>query len=1031
MSRTYYNQIIFLILFYSRWINCRGPNLPKAHLSLSSLDWRLENSNRSISLKTDFINQPHLALIQAGMIDEPNIGLNEGTVRWVGEDDWSWESELSIETNSSLWIHVDRYYLYFGGLDTFCEVKIRDRVIGKTDNAFRSWIFDITETIKSVEGDKVILPIKLTFKSAYKVARDLAHTPGNTWFPDRQGNKATTMQIFEYNYRNYARKQQSDFGWDWGAAYLPCGPIQPAHLIGLSTPNSTQEKKVGLLNQTVSDPSKRINPVHHHQNTTTSALVLQKRQSSDPLPWEDRTTTFWIHRTGIDIYRRGQKNNLHPDPSQPWIINITLPISSTQSIHHDDPMMISGQIKELSLELPFQALKLLKPIDYLQDGPDYFLSTTFMIDKKIEEERIELWYPTSLGKPKLYDFELRLKWNLTHDDDQKKIRLIQDSDRDQDHVSDDHQTSWIERIGFRTIVIDQSRYSQDEVKRGITPGTRFTFNINGKPFYVQGSSMIPIDQFNSRTNSSTMRWLLESALLAHQNVIRIWGGGAYQTDEFYDMCDELGILAWSETVFACAGYPIRPIGFLNNIRSEVLENVIRLNRHPSLALLAGNNEGEGYLISVNRTWENGTIYFNEYDYLYNHVIRDVVLENTRSISYIPSSTTQGYLSLDPYVSRYYNSTPGEIYGDQELYNYDTTVSFDLNSYPVARFVNEFGFHSMPSIYTWDRILNTPEAYDFNSSVIRAHNKHPPAQSLVYPFPADEGQKELTTGVTDWYPQPKMIKDKRALLAQWSYSTQVFQSDFMSSQIAYYRLGASRGENNMGALYWQLNDVWEGISWSSIEYTGRWKLFHYLAERVQDHVIISPIYHRKNQTLEIYVTSDLWESVTGIAQWTWYDYAGKKLVSTDQAFQVGPINSTRLERFEGLQRMVPIGQDPKDAWLHLQLKDQEGHYLNEQFFHPIPLKDAKLRESRVKVRGIGKNLISLEIEYGGVAVWVNVEHPPGVRGYFKDVKSGKPSNGFFLLPDQMRTLEFILYDQDDHQILIGLENKMVVRILNQE
>ncbi|KAH9465609.1 hypothetical protein MJO28_007381 [Puccinia striiformis f. sp. tritici] len=993
----------------------RGPPLPPTHLSLSSFEWSLANANRSIVVPTPFLNQPHLALIKAGIIDDPNIGLNEGTTRWVGEEEaWTWETKIKVDADGK-WADVERFYLVFNGLDTFCEIKLNGKLIGSTDNAFRSWVFDATQVVKPSLNKTV--PLSLRFASAYATASKLAHEPGNMWFPNKSADKkhSTTLQPFEYSYRNWARKQQSDFGWDWGPAYLPSGPVQPAYLIGLSAPDQSKHTFVkqskSHRRQAKTIPLKSYGAKAQRKlSLLTDKRLKRATDASDDAPTDapDNAPSFWVHSTTIDIYRQGQENNLSPDQGAPWVINITLPITSATILD----AKLSGVIPGTSVKLPAKQLSVLKTPVYRDFGPDYSLTAEYVVDSK----EVELWYPATLGNPTLYDLELTLQVEAEGQDEKSKTR-------------DDEQLSWREKIGFRTIVVDQSRYSKQEVSNGIQPGTRFTFIVNGKPFYVQGSSMIPIDNFAARTNSTTIRWLIESALLAHQNVIRIWGGGAYQTDEFYDICDELGILAWSESVFACGAYPLSPKSFLDNIRAEVSENVARLNRHPSTALWAGNNEGEGYLIDVNRTWTNGSIYFNQYDHLNNHVLRELVLDNTRSISYIPSSTTQGYLSLDPYVARYYNSTPGELYGDKEHYNYNTSASFDISSYPVARFVNEFGFHSMPSIYTWDRVLETPEDYDFNSTVIRAHEKHNPAESLVYPWPADDGQEQLTTGVTRHYPTPNITGDYHTLLAQWSYSTQVFQAAFMASEIHYYRLGASRGEKNMGALYWQLNDVWEGQSWSSIEYTGRWKIFHYLAERVQSHVIISPIFHQKNNTLDIYVTSDLWQPVEGTAEWTWYDFAGRQLAATTKKnFSVSPIHSTQLYNAGGLSEMVPDDHPADDAWMHLSLTTSDGKYTNEQFFHPVALKDCKLRPTKVQSRPIGQNQVSIEVTSGGVATWVNVEHPPGVRGYFKDMKTQLPSNDFFLRPDEKRHLEFVLRDQDHVDLTKNLESKMVVRTL---
>lgn len=951
----------------------RGPPLPIARLDLSDLQWSLSNANKSISVPTPFVNQAHLALIDAGIIDDPNIGLNEGTTRWVGEEKaWLWQTNVDL-SEIFKWEQVDQYFFAFQGLDTFCEINLGPHHIGTTDNAFRSWVFNATDAIHKLGPGTRSTTLSLRFDSAWGVATRLANEPGHMWYPQAGlGNPdaADILVVYEYDARNWARKQQSDFGWDWGPAYSPCGPHKPGYLFGLARTTTPETRAV----------------VHRSPAHGDSQTVVKIKPPTAGRKDESDAEPYWVHKTVIDIYRQGQRNNLPPDQNAPWVVNITLPLITPHPPNRFASATLSGTLHGTNIKFEPVQLRALPVPAYATYGPQVFLTASFTV----APNAVEKWFPATLGNPKLYELGLSFDSGFSP------------------------QTQWVERVGFRTIVLDQSQYTQEEVARGITPGSKFNLQINGKEFYAQGSSMIPIDVFSARANSSTITWLLKSAVLAHQNVIRVWGGGAYETDEFYDLCDEIGVMAWSESVFACGAYPIEPKSILDNVLAETAENVQRLGRHPSVALWAGNNEGEGYIEWINATWNNGSIYFKQYDYLYNHAIRDVLLDNTRSISYIASSTTDGYLTLEPYVSRYGKHVKGQIDGDKELYNYDTAVSFDTQTYPVARFVNEFGFHSMPSIYTWDRVLTNIEAYSFNSTEIRVHTKHPPAKSLAYPFAADDGQKEMTTGVTNWYPTPNITGDPRELLAQWAYSTQIFQAAYMASEITYYRLGASRGENNMGALYWQLNDVWEGNSWSSIEYTGRWKIFHYVAERVQDHVIISPMFNRTNQTLDIYATSDLWHPVTGDAKWTWYDYSGKQLASANQTFTIGPINSAHLFRAVGIEDMVPGSTPSNDAWLHLQLtaSSQESgqSFYNEQFFHPVPLKDAALRPSHVTVSVTDKNRFNIA-GHGAVAAWVNVEPPPGVTGYFMDSKTKKPSNCFFLRPDEIRALEFVVYEDD--------------------
>ncbi|KAG0147309.1 hypothetical protein CROQUDRAFT_43107 [Cronartium quercuum f. sp. fusiforme G11] len=926
----------------------RGPPLPTCSLNLSSLDWTLKSSNGSISTKTPFVNQVQLALMAAGLLPDQNVGLNAQAITWVNEEDsWTWSTDFggAWKNLKSPWETVNEYFFVFYGLDTFCNISIGKTWIGYTDNAFRSWIFNVTDAMKQMklEPDS---KLTLKFYSPMKTARRLASHPTHSW--------ASGQNKTEYDRSIYARKQLSDFGWDWSPAALPSGPHQTAYFFGLS--------------KTTKDLAQQTKKSH-----TTIKKAHFSVQSSD-------LKDFWIQRTHIDIYRKGQINNRRPNQTAPWVIDLKLPVVTSLPPSYFKNATLTGYFLNTKITISTSQIEVQFPPVYTKNGAQYLLETSFVLPG----DAFELWYPAAFGLPRLYELQL-------------EIRL---------HNSSKSSVSWKERVGFRTIFLNQEPYTAEEVEKGMTPGSKFQFEINGQLFYTHGSNIVPIDTYRERVNSTSITWLLKSAIMSHQTMLRVFAGGAYQTDEFHDLCDEIGLLVWSETAFSLGTYPIAPESYLNNIRAEVAENTQRLNRHPSIALWCGNNEGER-AFTYNRlfTGPHGDVYKREYDYLFNSVIREVILTNTKSISYIPSSTTSGYLSLEPYVSRYYNSTPGEIYGDVELYQYQTSQAFNLSTYPVSRFVNEFGLPSMPSIYTWERVLTSPKEFKFNSSEIRAHNKVIPYGTL------EDGQGVLTSGVTNYFPEPQNKDDPRTLLAQWAYSTQVFQATAIASQIAYYRLGASRGENNLGGLYWQLNDVWEGSTWSSIEYTGRWKLLQYLAERTQDRVIISPIYKVTNQTLDIYATSDLWNEVKGTAKLAWYDFSGMLLASKNYTFAVPPLNSTLLDRWVGIPKIIPSPASLNDCWLHLQLwAGNQSQYYNEQFFNPFPLKNSRLLASKVNVKRLVDDEFSLKVK-GGVAFWVNLEHSPGVIGHFVDTSSDRPLNAFHLRPDEERRVKFkIFYDR---------------------
>lgn len=171
--------------------------------------------------------------------------------------------------------------------------------------------------------------------------------------------------------------------------------------------------------------------------------------------------------------------------------------------------------------------------------------------------------------------------------------------------------------------------------------------------------------------------------------------------------------------------------------------------------------------------------------------------------------------MEPYVPRYLNATEGFVYGDLELYQYDATQAFNASGYKVARYMNEFGMHALPSIYSLNRVLTHEESFHFNSTEVRVHNKHSPAGSLEYPFPADDGQYQMSSAVELYWGKPIDKEDPKETLAQWAYSTQVHQAAMISNEILFYRLGSGRPERNLGGVYWQLADNWEGATWASI------------------------------------------------------------------------------------------------------------------------------------------------------------------------------------------------------------------------
>jgi beta-mannosidase len=251
-----------------------------------------------------------------------------------------------------------------------------------------------------------------------------------------------------------------------------------------------------------------------------------------------------------------------------------------------------------------------------------------------------------------------------------------------------------------------------------------------------------------------------------------------------------------------------------------------VNHHPSLALWAGGNELESLelLLAYENDPEEYPRYVGEYEKLFISVIFPLVYDNSHSISYTPTSTGNGYTTIDfslpvPMVERYENVTPGEYYGDSDYYNYISAEAFDMSHYPVDRFANEFGFHSMPSLQTWQQVV-ADEDLQFNNSVILHRNHHyPPGGLSTNTTLSAKGMGEMTIAVEQYYPIPSK-SDPIANFSAWCLATQRFQADMYKSEIQFYRRGSGRPERQLGSLYWQLEDIWQAPTWAGTEYDGR-------------------------------------------------------------------------------------------------------------------------------------------------------------------------------------------------------------------
>lgn len=611
----------------------------------------------------------------------------------------------------------------------------------------------------------------------------------------------------------------------------------------------------------------------------------------------------------------------------------------------------------------------------------------------IPADAATLWWPTGMGKQVLYNATITV-----NSEEQQVLSTV------------------TRRTGFRTIFLNRLNITEEQQAQGIAPGANWHFEVNGQEFYAKGSNLIPPDAFWPRVTQEKMNRLFDAIVAGNQNMLRVWASGAYLPDFIYDIADERGVLLWSEFQFSDALYPVNDT-FLEDVAAEVSYNVRRVNHHPSLALWAGGNEIESLELPLVKEADpkNYDYWVGQYEQLFVTLILPLVYENSRSISYMPSSTNNGFLWVDlsapvPMAERYDNTTNGHYYSDTDHYNYDSSVAFDSGSYPIGRFANEFGFHSMPSLQTWEQAVEKKDLH-FNSSTVVLRNHHyPPGGTETDNFRnTSKGMGEMTVAVERYYPIPHKT-DSIENFSAWCRATQMFQSDMYKSQIQFYRRGSGMPERQLGSLYWQLEDIWQAPTWAGIEYDGRWKFLHYVARDIYQPVIIAPYWNYTTGYLSVYVTSDLWDTARGTVNMTWVDLSGKPLASNagtprSQKFTVGGLNTTKIFDTNISELKLPNKTNAVlvlSVEAHGKLPNSENGamstFTHRNSFTPVFPNKLAVVDPKVEVsHDAASGVFTVEAK-SAVSLYTWLDYPAGVVGYFDD-------NAFTLLPGEKREIGF--------------------------
>ena len=429
-----------------------------------------------------------------------------------------------------------------------------------------------------------------------------------------------------------------------------------------------------------------------------------------------------------------------------------------------------------------------------------------------------------------------------------------------------------------------------ELRREITKtGKSFAFVVNGIPIFAKGADVIPFDSFPNRATPEIHRQILQSARDAHMNMVREWGGGIYETDNFYDICDELGIMVWQEFMF---GGDMGPGGaaFQDNVKQEAIDQVERLRDHPSIVLWCGNNETEtgwvhwddrkNFKESVSPTvrdevWQN---YVN----LFHGILPGVVNRYGYPVPYWPSSPSANF--EDPPDSQ----TNGDMHYWQVWH---ALAPIEEYTHQFPRFMSEYGFQSFPEMRTI-RSFAKPEDMDIRSATMQDHQKN------------HGGNERILSYMLRWYPEPKDFPS-------FVYLSQVLQAEAIKVGAEHLR---RQMPNTMGSLYWQLNDCWPVASWASIDYYGRWKALQYYARRFYDDMLVSPYTH--DGKVDVYVVSDKLQPVSGQIRTRLLDFSGKSLVDKTQDVQVAAQSSAVYFTLD--EKELLASADPKKTFLVFDL-----------------------------------------------------------------------------------------------------------------
>ncbi len=550
----------------------------------------------------------------------------------------------------------------------------------------------------------------------------------------------------------------------------------------------------------------------------------------------------------------------------------------------------------------------------------------------------KLWYPVGLGEQSLYTFNAKVK------------------------IANKFVDELTDRTGLRSLELRQAPDDH---------GTSFMFVVNGIPVFGKGGNWIPADSFPTRVTKEKYKQLLTSVRDANMNMIRVWGGGIYEDDYYYDLADELGILVWQDFMFACSMYP-GDEEFLENVRAEAIDNVKRLRNHPSIILWCGNNEVETAWNHWGWRQRLPSHIWDDYLKLFARLLPEVVAEYDPETPYWSSSPS----------SNFQEDADSQKIGDVHYWGvWHSSLPFTDYEKQFPRFMSEYGFQSFPELETVKTYTTETDRKSIETPVMLAHQRHPRGNQLIREYMLRD------------YKEPKDFES-------FLYVSQVLQAEGIKTGTEHFRRIMPQ---NMGALYWQVNDCWTVASWSGMDYFGRWKAMHFYAKRFFEPLMVSP--HVSDGNMNVYVVSDFPEVKNAKLIITLMTLNGKELMSQSLEIKTEPLKGKSYLSIP-VEKLL-FERDESNLVFIAEL-ESVGKIVSQNQYYFKPFKNLQISRPEVKsIISETKNGFKIMLSSDKVAktVFLDGFSEGSFSDNYFDIFPGKTVEVFYKTDKKMRLVDF--------------------------